>query len=181
VGRRGFAASGAKIGLGLRRMEREVLADLLEQFVGLIEPEPRPEGQDPLARIVGIAQDAERPEDPALLRLLPDAYRDNEPAAQDFRRFTEHSLREQKAARARTALATLAEADGKGQVIMNREEGEAWLLALNDVRLTMGTRLGITQEDEDDDERDRPVVYDWLTWLQSTLVDALMPKGSRLP
>ncbi len=170
--RRGFRTSGSGIELRLDRHERLVLAGLLGQLVELIEPHPAPQHDDPLARIVGIAAEASAPEDPAVLRLLPDAYRDDDEAAHDFRRFTEHSLRAQKTDRARTAIATLDRADDRDRVSMDRAEAEAWLLALNDVRLALGTRLGITQEDEDSDA-DRPAVYDWLTWLQSTLIDAL--------
>lgn len=176
--RRGFRASGQSVELRLEAAERQVLANLLGQLVDLIEPGSVQEHDDPLARSVGIAAEAARPEDPAVLRLLPDAYRDDEEASGDFRRFTEYSLRREKVDRARTALATIDRADARGRVTMTGAEGRAWLLALNDIRLAMGTRLGIT--DDAGEDADRPVVYDWLTWLQSSLVDALVPRGSRL-
>ena len=43
-----------------------------------------------------IDPDAERPDDPALARLLPDAYADDDEASAEFRRFTERTLRETK-------------------------------------------------------------------------------------
>ena len=176
MSRRGFRVSSKAIELRLDDIEREVLADLLGQLIDLIAPEPQPTEQDPLAQLVGIAEHAPRPVDPAVLRLLPDAYRDDDSASADFRRFTEQSLREEKVARARTALDTLDRVTGKQRIVMTRDEGQAWLLALNDLRLAMGTRLGLTQEDADEEATgERPVVYDWLTWLQSTLVDVLAP------
>jgi hypothetical protein len=49
---------------------------------------------DPLAAIVGLSQGpVDKPDDPALARLLPDAYGDDAAAATEFRRFTEADLR----------------------------------------------------------------------------------------
>lgn len=169
--RRGFRTGKDGLQLRIDDVEREVIADLFEQMAQFVAPEDAPQGQDPLARLVGIAPQADRPTDPALLRLLPDAYSDDPGAADDFRRFTEHGLREQKAANARLALATLQRTEDGQSIRMTVSEGQAWLTALNDLRLTLAVRLGIT----DDDDEDRDPLYDWLTWLQATLVDALMP------
>lgn len=119
------------------------------------------------------------PEDPVLARLLPDAYRDDTEAAGEFRRFTEQDLRSGKVAAARTVLATLP-ADG-GLVQLSGEDAQAWLRALNDVRLALGVRLSITEDVEqrlaDPDPADPRSaylwVYDWLTYLQETLVRAV--------
>ena len=58
---------------------------------------------------------------------------------------------------------------------------QAWLRSLTDVRLSLAVRLGI--EDEEDAERvaqseDEAVaamsdIYDWLGWVQESLVAAL--------
>ncbi len=173
--RRGFRSRGESLELRLEDTERVVMRDLLDQLLRWIEPDARSEQEDPLARIVGIAAEARRPEDPALLRLFPDAYADDEASSSDFRRFTEQGLRQQRADRTRAALGCLDRADAKGRIAMTPDEARAWLLALNDLRLVLGTRLGVTEDDERGDAADRPVVYDWLTWLQSTLVEALMP------
>jgi hypothetical protein len=114
-----------------------------------------------------------------LARLFPDAYREDPDAAGDFRRYTEPGLRSGKVAAARTVLATLP---GKGgRVRLSAADGEVWLRALNDVRLALGVRLGITEEYEqelghlssDDPRAAYLAVYDWLTYLQETLVRAL--------
>lgn len=119
------------------------------------------------------------PEDPALARLLPDAYRDDTDAAGEFRRFTEQELRSGKVAAAQTVLATLPE-DG-GKVDLSEEDAQVWLRALNDVRLTLGVRLSITEDfaervvglDPADPRSAYLWIYDWLTFLQETLVRAL--------
>jgi Domain of unknown function (DUF2017) len=119
------------------------------------------------------------PEDPVLARLLPDAYGDDPEAAGEFRRYTEHDLRSGKVAAAQTVLATLP-ADG-GRVRLSAGDAEAWLRSLNDVRLALGVVLGITEDyerefselDPDDPREAYLHVYDFLTFLQETLVRAL--------
>ena len=60
---------------------------------------------------------------------------------------------------------------------LDADEAQDWLTTLNDVRLVLGTRLGITEEIEpaEQPEDEGHAVYDWLTWLQATLVEALLP------
>lgn len=119
------------------------------------------------------------PDDPVLARLLPDAYRDDTEAAGEFRRFTEQELRSGKVAAAQTVLDTLPEEGGR--VELTEQDAQAWLRALNDVRLVLGVRLEITedtaQRSQDLDPADPRSaylwIYDWLTYLQETLVRAL--------
>ena len=119
------------------------------------------------------------PEDPVLARLLPDAYGDDPESAGEFRRYTEPGLRSGKVAAAQTVLATLPAAGGR--VRLSTGDGEAWLRSLNDVRLALGVVLGITEDYEREfastepgDPREAYLhVYDFLTFLQETLVRAL--------
>ena len=160
-------------------VEKGLLTTLLEQLVDFVAPDVA-EDEDPLVAMVGLDPDAERPDDPALARLFPDAYLDDAEASGEFRRFTERTLRESKVAHATTALETLRRSGEK--VTLSGDEADAWLGALNDVRLALGTRLGITEEGmaelaelPDDDPRAATFhVYDWLTYLQETLVRAVM-------
>jgi hypothetical protein len=139
----------------------------------------KPDPLDDLARLLGQTGPATPPDDPVLARLLPDAYADDAEAAGDFRRFTEQELRNGKAAAARTVLATLPE-DG-GRIQLSDEEAQVWLRALNDVRLALGVRLSITEDfdarvqdlDPADPRSAYMWIYDWLTFLQETLVRAL--------
>ena len=172
--RHGFRTRGSAVELRLEAVEREALGDLLGQLRAVLAVEDEERATDPLAELVGIEPTAERPDDPALLRLLPDAYADDVDASADFRRFTERSIRSEKVARCDAALRTLANPADPGRIRMDTADAAAWLGTLNDLRLVLGTRLGITQEDEDAGTQ-RPAVYDWLTWLQSTLVETLMP------
>jgi hypothetical protein len=161
-------------------VEKGLLATLLEQLADFVAPEVA-DDEDPLVRLVGLDPDAERPDDPALARLFPDAYLDDVDASAQFRRFTERSLRETKMAHVSTALETLRRSGEK--VTLTTDEAAAWLGALNDVRLALGTRLGVTEEGmaelaalPDDDPRAATFhVYDWLTYLQESLVQAMMP------
>ncbi|NHC45257.1 DUF2017 domain-containing protein [Motilibacter aurantiacus] len=154
---------------------RAVLSDVLE----LLDDGEAPTHEDPLAAALGIGVATTPPDDPALRRLLPDAYADDEAAAGEFRRYTERGLRERKRTAARVALASLD--TGNGVRELDEEQALAWLGALNDVRLALGTRIGVS---EDWDERaagladDDPLgyafaVYDHLTWLQELLVQAI--------
>jgi Domain of unknown function (DUF2017) len=119
------------------------------------------------------------PEDPVLARLLPDAYGDDPEAAGEFRRYTEPGLRSGKVAAAQTVLATLPATGGR--VRLSAGDAQAWLRSLNDVRLALGVVLGITEDYEHeaaglDPEDPRAAylhIYDFLTFLQETLVRAL--------
>jgi len=86
---------------------------------------------------LGLSDNAELPADPILARLLPDAYADDPDASSEFRRYTELSLRSGKVAAAQTVLETLP-ADG-GRIRLSEPDAQAWLRALNDVRLALGS------------------------------------------
>ncbi len=165
--------------------ERRLLASLAEQVVALVAP-PQRDDEDPLVALVGIDPQAAPSDDPAVARLLPDGYRDDPEAAAQFRRFTERTLREGKAAHARGVLDALATATG-ATVDIADDAVPSWLGFLNDARLAVGTRLGIRDDDTTRDEfaemgPEDPrfamaQVYDWLTYLQDSLLQQVMPSG----
>lgn len=166
--------------LQLEDVEVALLLSLAAQMIDFIAPEPAAHDADPLATMVGIDIAATTPDDPALERLLPDAYRDDAEAAGEFRRFTERSLREGKVANAKAVQAWLETAEG--EVEITDDDVPAWLGFLNDTRLTLGTRLGIT-EDNHEELADLPAddprsglfqVYDWLTFIQESIVQRLL-------
>jgi Domain of unknown function (DUF2017) len=119
------------------------------------------------------------PDDPVLARLLPDGYRDDPDAAGEFRRYTESGLRSAKQQVAQEMLDTLP--DTGGRIQLTRDQAVAWLKALNDVRLALGVRLGVTEEFEeqwarlgqDDPQWAAFEVYAWLGAVQESLVQAL--------
>ena len=138
-----------------------------------------PVDPDELAAMIGLSDNEKLPDDPVLARLLPDAYSDDPEAAGEFRRYTEQGLRSAKASAARTVLATLP--PGGGRIRLSEPEAQAWLRALNDVRLALGVRLEVTDDFDEradeippDDPRSPYVaVYQWLAFLQESLVRAL--------
>jgi hypothetical protein len=163
-------------------VEASILGTLLGQLLELLDAEDSavPDSDDELERAVGIGAATEAPDDPALARLFPDAYRDDSEAAAEFRRYTEQDLREGKRAAARTAQETLRTPGSA--VALDDKQAQSWLATLNDLRLALGTRLDVTEDYEGlvaatppgDPRRPALDVYLWLGHLQETLVDALM-------
>ena len=167
--------------------EDELLRQVFAQLLELLEPDGAAASAaaaaetDPLAAALGIGTATAPPDDPALARLFPAAYRDDDEAAADFRRYTEPALRAGKVAALRTALGTLSGPD----VTLDEEQAGAWLRALNDSRLVLAERLGVSEDAEEYVERlleqlapDDPVlvmysVYARLGHLEETLVEAL--------
>jgi hypothetical protein len=162
--------------------EAGLLAALAEDLLGLLG-EGTAVDEDPLSAMVGLSSGpVAAPDDPALARLLPDAYAHDDQAAADFRRFTEQDLREGKRAGAGTVLATLAPLLGQGgRLSLDRDQVDAWLGTLNDLRLVLGTRLEVTEDTElevpdDDPHAQALLVYGWLGWLQESLLSCIEPR-----
>lgn len=175
----GFRASSGGVTARFARPEAAIIRDLVGQVVELVVADMPTPDADELAAMVGLSDSSEVPDDPVLARLLPDGYRDDPEAAQEFRRFTESGLRSAKVESAQTLLQTLPA--GGGKVKLTAEQAEAWLRSLNDVRLALGVRLGVTDDFDglsEDVEADDPrfayvQVYQWLAFLQESLVAAL--------
>jgi hypothetical protein len=174
----GFArAPGGRVRLRIQAEEVAIVRLLVGQLLDLVgdtgaaaEPGDMPD--------LRLSENTSISDDPVLARLFPDAYRDDDGASAEFRRYTEAGLRESKREAAQTVLRTLGEG---GKVYLDAEEAQAWLRALNDLRLALGTRLEITEEtldqmggfDWDDPRNAAYAAYDWLTYLQESLVRAL--------
>ena len=172
----------------LAAAEASLLRNLVAQVMTLVEPES-PQGPpdrkgapDDLAELEAMLYPpgaAQAPEDPVLARLLPDAYSDDPEAAGEIRKYTEPALRSAKYEVAQQMLDTLPEAGGRIQ--LTGEQALAWLKALNDVRLALGVRLGVTEDFEeqwgalkpDDPQWAAYEVYAWLGAVQESLVQAL--------
>ena len=172
----------------LAAAEASLLRSLVGQIMSLVEPggyDDRADPGDPkddLAALEAMMHEPgadKAPEDPVLARLLPDGYRDDPDAAGEFRRYTEPALRSAKHAAAQEMLDTLPEVGGRIQ--LTRDQALSWLKALNDVRLALGVRLGVTEDFEEQWARLKPddpqwtafEVYAWLGAVQESLVQAL--------
>ena len=171
--------------------EADLLRSLAAQLVELLRNEaavPR-DDVDPLEAMMDFSGPTTEPDDPVLVRLFPTAYRHDEEAASEFRRFTEGTLRDGKANAAITIIDGLEEAGlppeltEEGLVIdieLEEPAAEIWMRSFTDLRLALATRLGVEEGDEDywaslpDDDPRAQVhdIYDWLGYLQETLVQS---------
>ena len=172
--------------------EADLLRSLASQLVELLRNEVAAPsaGEDPLEQLLDFTGPTTEPDDPVLARLFPTAYPHDEEAAGEFRRFTEGALRDNKAQGAVSIIETLEEAglpvelDQDGLVIdveLDRAGGMTWLKSFTDIRLALAIRLGVEDGDEDywlglPDDDPRAHVYDiyqWVGYMQETLVDAV--------
>ncbi len=209
---RGFRKRDGRYAAKLDDVERGLVVGLMEQVRELLEStgpsgagDPADGGDEfdqivaglggvgmgvslsPEDQVPGLSGSVPEPRDPALDRLLPTANRQDEQVAAEFRRLTEEGLRSRKTANLTTAIDALAGARDQ-KVTLDHDQALALLVALTDVRLVLGERLGLrTDEDVDlleEQARSLPdddptvyalAVYDFLTWLQETLAHALSP------
>ncbi len=147
-----------RIAVRLASREREILgalaAELAREAAGDVLPEA---GRD----------------DTGLARLSPDAVADDAAASAAFRELTGADV----AAVRRERFEMLAETIDA--VYLDEAHAQAWLGAVNDLRLVHGTRLGVTEEtgaqpvDETDPNAGQTIVFLWLGWVEEQLVEAL--------
>jgi len=157
-------------------LETELICDLAGQ-VGDLLGDSVATADDHLLAIVGIGGSERLPTDPAVARLLPDAYADDADSSAEFRRLTEHSLAERKVANARQVITSLLMAHGAG-FELDAEAQQAWLRTITDIRLVLAARLGIETDDDlgrsdSDEARWMRDVYDWLAAVQTALLEAM--------
>jgi hypothetical protein len=160
--------------------EREVILNLVEQIIELLAERVDHGHEDPLAAMVGITSHDSPPEDEVLHRLLPNAYADDVDSA-EFRRYTESTLRGKKQAHA-MAIRIGIKSSPEGDIELDHNGANDWLGGLNDIRLALGVRLKIENNNyehlellsPDDPLRGVYAVYTWLGWLQESLLEALM-------
>ena len=166
----------------LEPTERELLRSLIADVISMLQPEER-EGQDPLAALIGLDMDVVEPTDRAVRRLLPNVVKDDGDASLEFRQLTERSLRETKIGALRAAALDL----DKDEIVLTTEGAKHWSAALNDVRLVLAERLDIRDEQDaehvhlmqdwsqaEDVESYLALVYNFTTWLQESLVQAML-------
>lgn len=188
---------GGGAAVPLDEVEISILRSLAVQLLELIGPGEEGADGDAEDLLASIFNDgpSEPPADPALARLFPDAYGgpdlvpddDVRAASAEFRRYTENDLRARKRddtlALIRSLDALTPAGQGGAVLRLKPDECRQWLGALNDLRLGIGTRLEVTDEEDggellrlpDTDPR-KPMVmaYLWLGGLQETLVESLM-------
>lgn len=121
--------------------------------------------------------------DPVLDRLFPRGYLEPEDVERnaEYQRLVRDDLLEAKLANLDVVTSTL----DRGTVSLRRwtvdlteDEAGSWLGALNDLRLALGVRLGITEDFDGDVDPSDPRapalnVLSYLGWLEENLLDAL--------
>ncbi len=183
-----FSRDGELYSLDLSLDEAHILINLVEQLLELLgegDFNHHYDESDPFAQLMSQLKAAPEeiivPDDPVLLRLLPNAYADPEAAA-DFRRYTEPTLRGKKKrnlAQVRAALEVIVDEDRAG--VVEDLDSETWLMAINDLRLALSVRLEVTPDSYEyfealtDEDPQKPIfaVFFWLGWLQASLLNLL--------
>ena len=158
----------------LDHREAGLLRALVEQVLAMLAQREREAPTDELTELTGIrVGPSAPPTDQVLARLLPDFHREDAELSSVMRSLREPELIEAKTRAARELLRTCP--DGGGRVELDIEQADAWLAALNDVRLALGTTLGVTEDMPEDLPQDETLaahvgVYHWLTFVQDALV-----------
>jgi hypothetical protein len=188
---RGFRRAGPGLVARLDAIEVRLLHEVFTDLDGLLARDAQTRESVPQwARDLGLDDlgDVDQggvdvlpagPTDPAIARLLPSGNSEDPLMAAEFRRLTESGVR----ARKRAALASTLQAlsswmTDPGLQLLSREVAQEMLVALTDVRLVMGERLGI-HTDADADAvhalaEAGPDPHDFLTWLQTDLAENLL-------
>ena len=174
-----FARHGDVVTARFTADEAALIQNLASQLISMLtERSDQSAGsEDPLAAQLGIGAMTRAPADPALARLLPDAYRDDTEAASDYRRFTEVGLAERKISNARAVAMSLGAAPSAVRrtisVRLDDAAVQSWLRTLTDLRLVLAQRLGIVTDDDAATITDEPMamIFDWLGYLQASLLE----------
>jgi hypothetical protein len=156
-----------------------------QQYVASFAPDEVRVLRKVASEIVALLMDGFDHTDPVVERLFPDVYPDLPEDSAEFREYTEPDLKSGKIDQAGAILAALPDG-GPGEVRLDDAEAETWLRAINDARLAMGVRLGVTADTDVSDELDDAVLHDpasarvfqlsvyaYLGYLQESLLNAL--------
>jgi hypothetical protein len=181
-------ADGPRYRSALAAHEAELLSSLVTSLLGMLDTRESSGPVDELAEITGMRTgNSVPPQDDTLKRLLPDFYRPatEHPAGSGpaeslnsaLRSLHEPAIIDAKREAAQRLLDTVPAAGGKFE--LSEDDAHAWAAAVNDVRLALGTMLGVGSEIPDRLPGDHPMaghldVYQWLTVLQEYLVICLM-------
>ena len=179
-----FEKVNGNFALDLTLDEAHILINLVEQLLELLGEGDffhHYDSNDPFAQLMAMPSEIETPEDPVLMRLLPNAYSDPE-AASDFRRYTEPQLRGNKQRtlrQMREELTVIVDENRDG--VIEDLNGEIWLMGINDLRLALSVRLEIESDSfekfellpDEDPQKAVYAVYFWLGWLQGNLLTLL--------
>jgi hypothetical protein len=173
----GWRRRGAVVSTELSAQEAGLLRGLVGEIREMLGARVAATPQDELAALTGLNPGpTTAPEDRVLARLLPDFHREDAALSGGLRALHEPEL---VAAKDEVAAVVLDTLPGRGgRVRLTDEQAQAWLSALNDIRLALGALLDVTEDMPEELPPDDPRaphlgVYHWLTWVQESLVHAL--------
>lgn len=180
------ALGGPRLRTQLEPREAAVLRGMVASVADMLAQREADAPADELSRLTGLRTGhSTAPEDAGLARLLPDFHRLDEraqpeagpDAAAALRSMHEPAIIDAKRAAAKVLLDTCPPEGGK--VALPPEQADAWLAAINDVRLCLGVMLDIGPQTPDELPEEDPraghlSVYQWLTFVQDSLVQALL-------
>lgn len=131
--------------------ERGLLAGLVDQLEELVD---------------------EGPDDPLAKRLFPVAYPDDAAREAEYRLLAGEELRASR----RAALETMRRTTKA--TFLTEEEVTAWLQSINSLRLVLGTRLDMQEDDDgsiepDDPDANAKALYHYLSALTDLIVTSL--------
>ncbi|WP_018024395.1 DUF2017 domain-containing protein [Corynebacterium ulceribovis] len=177
--RRGLFGGQVKISTQFEPIEREVLGNLAATVADRLMERAQSGPRDELEELTGMRTgNSERPSDPALARLLPDFEKPEDEITDGdnalMRSLHEADITTAKLQNLREVVEMLGP-DGTVNVVLNEGEANAWLVALNDIRLYIHTLL------EAQEPGARPQLqeatqqtYLWLNFCQESLLEALI-------
>jgi hypothetical protein len=184
--RRVVALDGPRFVSVLDAHEVALLRNMATSVQEMLDDRQSGAPSDPLEELTGIRTgNPQPPRDLSLRRLLPDFVkepRDGDAANGALRSLHEPQIIDAKIAAAQRLVDTLPV--GGGRLELTEGDVEAWIAAVNDIRLALGTILGIGTDTPDRLPDGHPMaahlnVYQWLTVLQEYLVLGLMGKPIR--
>lgn len=183
----------------LDAQEATILDNLVSQVIALLQAHSTVElDPDPVLASLEVGGTDILPEDPALARLLPDAYEKSEDSG-EFRRLTEQSLINRKIEDASKVAATLSldapdsarsNSDLEVPILITEEAFLPWLRTLTAIRLAMSARLGVEtaadfkQLEQDEESASAVLIFQWLGGLAEAILqfrevfDDAQPEGT---
>jgi Domain of unknown function (DUF2017) len=184
-------ADGPRFRSAVAAHEAALLQSLAKSLVGMLDERESSAPADELEEITGMRTgNSTPPDDDTMKRLLPDFYRPqtDHPAGSGtaeslnsaLRSLHEPTIIDAKREAAQRLLDTMPSDGGKFE--LTEADAHAWVATVNDMRLALGTMLGISPDGPHDLPPDHPMaghldVYHWLTVLQESLVLGLIGKS----
>jgi len=188
--RRVETVDGARFESVLEPHEVALLRNMATSVQEMLDGRQSAAPSDPLEALTGIRTgNPTPPQDGTMRRLLPDFVKDQRDSQGDgeqdngaLRSLHEPTIIDAKISVSQRLIDTLP--SGGGRVELTEDDAEAWISAVNDIRLALGTILGIGPDGPDRLPAGHPMaahleVYHWLTVLQEHLVLGLMGKPIR--